>query len=480
MNKILKYLTVLFIPFCITWTSCDDDFPQNIESDGSDKTVIQSIKIMNAGADGTLVLDGTVDEIKKEINFPRIDTLTNLSAIKLDAILSDGAKLEKDTYDFSIEQGVSKKAFLIRIYNEKRYRDYEVVLRLDIPVWGADFEKGIIYDFSNNPNNPNGVYPDFSGAATRGSGFDGKHVLVVSRGATGPHLLSVEDLKKGKLNPIKLNLENVTGGTFPYSSGSIINGRTYICTLAGGPTSPLRIYCWEDPSAAPQVLVNTTPGAIPGAKSRYGDAMSVTLDENGNGYIFMGDNSNPGNHMLRFTVTGYTQVTEPTILNIPFVGTAQYATCTRVGKTDDYLLTNFYDPIMVVSAAGSTSYTMKSASMTYRVLDPRIVTFNNKRYLIAIHARRADTDPSEFAIYDITKGATTTEALSIFEGLPESDRKPIYTYNLGAPNGGTPASQTEWLITKDEAGNDETLICYGAATDGGFIISEFPIAKQED
>src|SRR5699024_12862111 len=83
--RYLVVLLVLMIPL-----SCSKDFPTNVES--SDKVVLESIKIVNAGPDGNAVIEGTVNENKKTVTFPRIDPETDFSSIKFEAQLSTGAE----------------------------------------------------------------------------------------------------------------------------------------------------------------------------------------------------------------------------------------------------------------------------------------------------------------------------------------------------------------------------------------------------
>lgn len=198
--------------------SCKDDFPEAMDT-SSNMTVLNSIKIMNAGANGTTVLEGTVDEEAKTVSFPRIDPATNFSGLKFEARVSEGAKLSQDTYPVVFEEGASEQTITVKVLNSPRYRDYFVKLRLKVPVFGADFEKGTTYDFTSNPlGSP--IYDAFTGALTRGSGFDGKQVLVGHR--TAPHLLNVSDLKAGVINKIPLNMTGVPG----VYSGDFVNGNS--------------------------------------------------------------------------------------------------------------------------------------------------------------------------------------------------------------------------------------------------------------
>lgn len=167
--------------------------------------------------------------------------------MSFEAELSEGAELQTPVMDFSMDEETSDKTLILRIVNNKRYKEYFVKVRKRVPVYGADFEKPTVYNFSGD-----NIYSDYADAAsTRCASYDGEHVLVVSR-ATQPHLLKVSDLKKGEINPILLDLTGVSGGTFSYNMGALSNGHVYLSSLSGAKASPLKIYHWETPDSQPE------------------------------------------------------------------------------------------------------------------------------------------------------------------------------------------------------------------------------------
>lgn len=470
-NNLSKYGMIL-ASLAFIFVACTEDFPSNIES--PDEVVLKSIKILNVGASGNTIVEGKVDENTKSVWFPRIDPETNLSAVRFEAIMSDGAKLEKDVYGFIFAEGEDSKDIVIKVVNNKRFREYKVTLRLNVPVFGADFGKPKIYDNTGNElGNP--LYPTFVSSTTRGSGFDGKHVLVVTRSAIGSHLLDVNDLKKNEIKPILLNLTGVSGGTLPVNLGAQINGHTYIANLSAGLVSPLKIYHWTDPTQEPQLIANINKADIPGAGVRHGDNLSVNLDDNGNGYIFFGDNAST--QILRFTVTNYTQVGNPRILEMQPRLLEPFMNMNRVGITDNFLLTGHAAPIMVASVDGTISYRMQNSSIPIRSSDPKVVYFNNERYLLVVTAARGAGDSVVMYIYNITRGNNITEALEIFES---GDMTPVYQFPLMGPVNTSPSTQTGWYVIKDGEGNDESLMVYGASNDAGFVIVEFPKKTLDD
>lgn len=451
--------------------SCEEDLPVNIESD--DGVQLMSIKIVNAGGDGGQVVQGVVDEVNKTVSFPRLDTLTDFSNLRFEAEMSPGATLDQESYDVGLEDGQAEKTMVIKVVNNKRFREYLVTIRLLVPVYGADFNEPEIYDNTNNDlGNP--VYPTFVSLLTRGTGFDGEHVLIVTRAEGGSHLLSVDDLRQNKVEPIPLNMTGVAGGTFPINVGAQVNGHTYIASLSGSHASPFRIYHWTDPSAEPEVVADILTGDIPDVGSRHGDNMSVNLDEDGNGYMYFGDNA--VTTILRLTVTGYTTISDPVVLaNAP--GSSFVMSFNQIGQSSNYLFTGYEAPLRVANESGVISYQLNNDAIPLRSSDARIVNFNGERYLITTTAARSGSDAVVMYIYDITKGSDAVEALKLFN--ERADKSAVFQYSLLGPTNAAPGTQTGWHITKDVEGKDETLTIYAASADAGFVIIDFPVKKSD-
>src|SRR5690606_18805805 len=451
--------------------SCEEDLPVNIESD--DGVQLMSIKIVNAGGDGGQVVEGVVDEVTKTVSFPRLDTLTDFSNLRFEAEMSPGATLDQESYDVGFEDGQASRTIVVKVVNNKRFREYLVTLRLLVPVYGADFNEPEIYDNTNNVlGNP--VYPTFVSLLTRGTGFDGEHVLIVTRAEGGSHLLSVDDLRQNKVEPIPLNMTGVAGGTFPINVGAQVNGHTYIASLSGSHASPFRIYHWTDPSAEPEVVADILTGDIPDVGSRHGDNMSVNLDEDGNGYMYFGDNA--VTTILRLTVTGYTTISDPVVLaNAP--GSSFVMSFNQIGQTSNYLFTGYEAPLRVANESGVISYQLNNDAIPLRSSDARIVNFNGERYLITTTAARSGSDAVVMYIYDITKGSDAVEALKLFN--ERADKSAVFQYSLLGPTNAAPGTQTGWHITKDVEGKDETLTIYAASADAGFVIIDFPVKKSD-
>ena len=120
MYKLIRNIGFFAVLLGLGLVSCDEDYPKSHIAPYD--TELLSIKITNAGADGNTVVEGTIDEDNKIINFPRLDMTTNFSALNLDAKLSDGATLQNSVLDFSMDEETASKTLVLRIVNQKRYK----------------------------------------------------------------------------------------------------------------------------------------------------------------------------------------------------------------------------------------------------------------------------------------------------------------------------------------------------------------------
>ncbi len=477
MYNTIKNIGWVVCALSVSLVSCDEDLPKAQDLEGTSgiyDTEIHAIRITNAGAEGNKVVEGSIDEESKTINFPRLDVQTNFSALAFEADLSKGAVLKEPVMDFTMDEETAEKTSILRIVNNNRYKEYFVKIRKRMPVFGADFEQPTVYNFSGDQ-----IYADFSDAgSTRCASYDGEHVLVVSR-ATKPHLLKVSDLKQGKINKIELNLTGVSGGTFPYNMGSIVKGRVYLSTLSGAPASPFKIYYWDNPtdvSKAPVVAANINVATIEGAGARHGDNASYNIDEDGNGYIFFGDNK--ATSFMRVPVSNYETIDQSQIRIFPSRSDATMVTnVCRIGNTDKYLWGGVRVPVTLVDEGVSPIY---QSSIAGEAVSPKVVEFNKERYLVVCTAGFGGASKASIAleVYNITKGATIEEALQNFD--EGENHNPVYQFKLGGSGNGNALAQTDFYIEKDEQGNDVKLCLFAARTGSGFVICEFPIKKEED
>lgn len=468
MNNIK--LTLLPLLCCFFFTACEEDYPTSTVDPF--ETELLTIKILNAGPEGNQVIEGTIDEENKMVNFPRIDPETDFSKLQVEATLSQGAHLKDSVYDFRMDEADAYKTLILRVMNHDRYKDYFMKVRKKIPVFGADFQKASVYNFSADK-----VYDSYASLLTRCADFDGEYVLVVSRGETKPHLLKVSDLKEGKTNPIQLDLTGVSGGTFPYNTGALSGGHVYLVSLSGGPASPLKIYYYETPTSAPEVIAEINIAGIEGAGKRHGDAMAMNLDEKGNGYIYFPDNG--ATEVLRFTVKNYKTISDPLV--IPHKkDVTTFNSIYRIGNSSEYLWAGIRTGIMLTDANLGINYTMNKDNFPMESIAARIFTFNKSRYLMTCSAGLGSSSKATptLSVYDITKGNTVKEALEIFDQA--ENHNPVYSFILGGSGNAAPGTQTNYYIQRDEKGNDEKLYIFASRANSGFVICELPVMVAED
>ena len=450
--------------------SCGDNYPASMDSPYD--TDLLAIKILNVGEKGDQVVEGTIDEEKKEVNVPKLDTLTNFSALRLEAKLSDGAQLEKTEIDCKMAPDDEQKKLIIRVLNHNRYKDYFMTVRKHIPSWGAEFKNATVYSFAGDKR-----YEDFKTLDTRGADFDGQHVLVVTRTDNKPHLLKVADIKAGVINRISLDLTGVSGGTFPYNMGALANGHIYMATLAIKTKSLLKVYYWETPTSTPEVIFSANLEDILESGKRYGDNMSLNIDKNGDGYIFFGENT--AQNILRLTVSDHKNVSEPTILPAdPKMKVSM--NIYRYENTSDYLYSGLAMPITLSSNAAQKKFSLSAANQPAEAVAARAFMFNNKRYLITCAAGfgSASKATPTLYVYDISKGSNLAEALERFEAA--SQHEPVYSFILGGTGNSAPSPCTNFYIERDANGKDAKLYLFASRGESGFVIVEAPIAQDKD
>ena len=409
MKKNLFFLSIAMLSVLLVGCKPEPQPQDTIEA------LIKSISIKNT------TYNGEVDNTTYTVTFNDVAAETNIEAIQFTAKLSLGAKLEKETYDFTLGASEDGKQLVqtIKVINGTKAQEYTVIINLldptsdpmldalymkrgsngeevkslifdgavalgmpeeaeavfskisviparasykftamqdnkisaanpgqleiefmgrktvfDItfaaaPTPGADIAAAVVHDFSVATGN---APAEFAAENTRGTDFDGEHVLVVSRNDDGtafPHLYKVSDLLADNAgNKIALNTTGIEGGTHVVSSGSLNHGHIYICNLTTtlNAESPLKIYHYADATATPDVwswdgvLGVDEFGDPVCAPARLGDNISVNIDESGNGYAFFCGQEGSAEKVYRVQITNFNQFSNPTelILDVPF------------------------------------------------------------------------------------------------------------------------------------------------------------------
>jgi len=344
----------------------------------------------------------------------------------------------------------------------------------EAPAAGINFGVPIIHDFSLRTGN---LYPDFTAEDTRSADLDNEHILIVSRaGGTRPYLLRVRDVMAGNANlPIALKTTGIAGGTFPVSYGRLTQGRIYVCNLSTGladsDVGKLKIYYWETPTSDPELILDFSGivNEVALSTGRFGDNMSIDLDEKGDGYVYFVHQS--ANETLRFTVTGFTTVSDPIMMK---PGDAfYYAFYNRIGLENEYLYTSTVAAVIKLldkdgnELAQIDKLTHGTTMNATRGTNARVINYNSGRYLIMTSGRQQNAWPfPALFIYDITEGFNTQAAFVKFK---EKQPDPVFFYQMGEPaaSGGC-AGIAAW------APIDGKLCILAASPRSGFVLIEFP------
>ena len=545
---------------------------------------IKSISIKNT------TYNGVVNNTTYTVTFDDVAAETNIEAIQFNASLSLGAKLDKDTYDFTTGASEDGKQLVqtIKVINGTTEQSYEVVINLLDPVSdpmldalvmkkgttgeevkalifdgavalgmpeeaeaifgsisviparasykfttmqddkisaanpgqlvvefmgrkayynitfaaaptpGVDIAAAIVHDFSMATEN---VPAAFTAENTRGTDFDGEHVLVVSRnddGSAYPHLYKVADLLADNAgNKIALNTTGVEGGTHVVSSGCLSRGHIYICNLTTnlGNGEDLKVYHYASPTATPEVwswdgvLDIDRFGDTIKSVVRLGDNMSINLDESGNGYAFFCGQEVSAEKVYRVQITNFTQFSNPTeiLLDVPF---PYYGYINEVPEAGQYIFKSHYMAVIrLMDADGQLLMDDVELDATESGLNPRsgvdphVIVFNRGRYLIFStpynNGKRIGAGPGLF-VQDITDGVDTKDALIKWSEMLYDEEylwEPTYHYSLDLTEPeerktvGAPAAQCNAAVV------DGKLVVFTAANKAGFALIEFPPAR---
>ena len=578
MKKNLFFLSIAMLSVLLVGCKPEPEPQDTVEA------LIKSISIKNT------TYSGEVDNTTYTVTFNDVAAETNIEAIQFTAKLSLGAKLEKDTYDFTLGASEDGKQLVqtIKVINGTKTQEYTVIINLldptsdpmldalymkkgttgeevkalifdgavalgmpeeaeavfskisviparasykftamqddklsaanpgqleiefmgrktvfDItfaaaPTPGADIAAAVVHDFSVATGN---APAEFAAENTRGTDFDGEHVLVVSRNEDGsafPHLYKVSDLLADNAgNKIALNTTGIEGGTHVVSSGSLNHGHIYICNLTTqlSKDMPLKVYHYADANATPEVwswdgvLGVTEEGDTIGAPARLGDNISVNIDESGNGYAFFCGQEGSAEKVYRVQITNFNQFSNPTeiILDVPF---PYYGYINETPEAGQYIFKSHYMAVIRLMDANGTPLMedvaldkTESGLNPRSGVDPHVIMFNRGRYLVFStpynNGKRIGAGPGLF-VQDITDGVDTKAALIKWSELLYDEEifwEPTYHYSLDPDEPDANKTVGACAAQCNAAEVDGKLVIFTAATKAGFALIEFPKAK---
>ena len=494
------------------------DFTQGASEDG--KQLVQTIKVINGTKEQayTVIInlsDPTSDPLLDKLVMKKASDGTEVTAQIIDGVLALGMPEESEATFVSISVIPARATYKFTTMQDDKLTaanpgqlELEFMGRktvMDItfkaaPTPGVEIAAAVVHDFSVATEN---APAEFAAENTRGTDFDGEHVLVVSRnddGSAFPHLYKVSDLLADNAgNKIALNTTGIEGGTHVVSSGSLNHGHIYICNLttALSAADPLKIYHYADANAAPEVwswdgvLSVTEDGDTIGAPARMGDNISVNIDQSGNGYAFFCGQEGSAEKVYRIQITNFNQFSNPTeiLLDVPF---PYYGYVNEAPEAGQYLFKSHYMAVIRLMDANGTSLmedieldASESGLNPRGGVDPHVVMFNRARYLVFAapynNGKRIAKEPGLF-IQDITDGVDTKAALIKWSELLYDEEylwEPTYYYSLdpdAAPDAGN-KTVGACAAQCNAAEVDGKLVVFAAATKGGFALIEFPKAK---
>lgn len=492
------------------------DFTQGASEDG--KQLVQTIKVINGTKEQayTVIInlsDPTSDPLLDKLVMKKASDGTEVTAQIIDGVLALGMPEESEATFVSISVIPARATYKFTMMQDDKLTaanpgqlELEFMGRktvMDItfkaaPTPGVEIAAAVVHDFSVATEN---APAEFAAENTRGTDFDGEHVLVVSRnddGSAFPHLYKVSDLLADNAgNKIALNTTGIEGGTHVVSSGSLNHGHIYICNLttALSAADPLKIYHYADANAAPEVwswdgvLSVTEDGDTIGAPARMGDNISVNIDQSGNGYAFFCGQEGSAEKVYRVQITNFNQFSNPTeiLLDVPF---PYYGYVNEAPEAGQYLFKSHYMAVIRLMDANGTSLmedieldATESGLNPRSGVDPHVIVFNRGRYLVFStpynNGKRIGAGPGLF-MQDITDGVDTKAALIKWSEMLYDEEylwEPTYHYSLDPTEPDANKTVGACAAQCNAAEVDGKLVVFTAATKAGFALIEFPKAK---
>lgn len=492
------------------------DFTQGASEDG--KQLVQTIKVINGTKEQayTVIInlsDPTSDPLLDKLVMKKASDGTEVTAQIIDGVLALGMPEESEATFVSISVIPARATYKFTTMQDDKLTaanpgqlELEFMGRktvMDItfkaaPTPGVEIAAAVVHDFSVATEN---APAEFAAENTRGTDFDGEHVLVVSRnddGSAFPHLYKVSDLLADNAgNKIALNTTGIEGGTHVVSSGSLNHGHIYICNLttALSAADPLKVYHYADANAAPEVwswdgvLSVTEDGDTIGAPARMGDNISVNIDQSGNGYAFFCGQEGSAEKVYRVQITNFNQFSNPTeiLLDVPF---PYYGYVNEAPEAGQYLFKSHYMAVIRLMDANGTSLmedveldATESGLNPRSGVDPHVIMFNRGRYLVFStpynNGKRIGAGPGLF-MQDITDGVDTKAALIKWSEMLYDEEylwEPTYHYSLDPTEPDANKTVGACAAQCNAAEVDGKLVVFTAATKAGFALIEFPKAK---
>jgi len=181
-------------------------------------------------------------------------------------------------------------------------------------------------------------------------------------------------------------VEETNRGAHGTTDVNVIGGKIVACNLANAANNVLKVFVWNDVSAAPTKLFEYNVGAAP--NPRLGDKFTFEGDLTNGKLRFFDYNAN--NRYYEFTITAGVVNTTPTIVTVP--GILAPSTGATAGAVYRYSATEFMysgtgkQATVFNPATQVVTYTTDGAVFPSSQVGDAFFTFNDKNYLAYLFA----------------------------------------------------------------------------------------------
>lgn len=275
-----------------------------------------------------------------------------------------------------------------------------------------------VWNYSYATNN-NGGWVTFPTQATNDMTFnDGKLYVIHRTGNTDNKIYIVNAYTGAKTG--ELNTDDCTSGIHYLSGIETIGGKVIACNLQTNAANPLVVYLWDNDTATPTKLLETTERPV----ARIGDALSVSGDLNDGRLWFVNDSTT-----FFYPIKDGVCSTTPTTINLTKDGAAYkisptYSFNVTVEEdgsfwiiSKDYAPTHFTTNGVYIEEISSDVLSDKQGT------DIKFINLGSKKYAVATTYLRLATPTGAtsstladgaFTLMDITDGISSATKVNTY------------------------------------------------------------------
>ena len=149
----MKHLTKWFALFCsamllVVFSACSPK-PEEVDTI---EALIKTISISNGGLSGGDSYTGQVDNQNFVVTFNDVAAESNIAAVKFNAKLSLGAKLDAESYNFfnEADPAATELTQTLKVINATKVQEYKVIINLSAPSKAPLLDKLVMKDAAGN------------------------------------------------------------------------------------------------------------------------------------------------------------------------------------------------------------------------------------------------------------------------------------------------------------------------------------------